>query len=158
MYKTCLLSQTIIMWGNNFLDGWNTVICFQIITLPWNFKYTDHFCPSWCDAWYKHTQTHAHKKLSIKTWVYKYIYYNCNVVSGCWANMPLPMTEPFIGAINSCGIKDYKEVLQSRVLCGLGLGPANLHSWKNNFKLFGGKQRPKFSTIRRNKKSVMVLN
>ena len=123
MYKTCLLSQTIIMWGNNFLDGWNTVICFQIITLPWNFKYTDHFCPSWCDAWYKHTQTHAHKKLSIKTWVYKYIYYKCHVVSGCLANMPLPMTEPFIGSINSCGIKDYKEVLQSRVLCGLGLGP-----------------------------------
>ena len=70
--------------------------------------------------------------------------------------MLLLMTEPFIGSINSCGIKDYKEVLQSRVLCALGLGRANLHSWKNNLKLLGRKQHPKFSTIRRNKKSVMI--
>ena len=79
-------------------------------------------------------------------------------MSRCWANMLLLMTAPFIGSINSCGIKDYKEVLQSRVLCGLGLGRANLHSWKNNLKLLGRKQRPKFSTIIRNKKSVMILN
>ena len=31
------------------------------------------------------------------------------------------VANPFIGSINSCGIKDYKGVLQSRVLCALGL-------------------------------------
>ena len=29
----------------------------------------------------------------------------------------LLITDPSIGLINSCGVKDYKEVLQSRVLC-----------------------------------------
>ena len=32
-------------------------------------------------------------------------------------------TDPFVGSIkfNSCGINDYKGVLQSRVICDLGL-------------------------------------
>ena len=30
-------------------------------------------------------------------------------------------TDPFIGSINSCWINEYKEVLQSPVICDLGL-------------------------------------
>lgn len=30
-------------------------------------------------------------------------------------------TLPFVGSINSCWINDYKRVLQSRVICDLGL-------------------------------------
>lgn len=43
---------------------WSTLSVFtQLVTIicrscsrspvPWNFKYADHFCPSWCEVWQK---------------------------------------------------------------------------------------------------------